>query len=460
MATESELSELRRSILSRAMRSSGATSVDQLLFDPVTSLPGLRVLVPRLNEALGSRGGVGLLAVSIAHFSKLEEVYGWETFDEIVRGFAACLKAVKDESLRKDDTLAELTINGNVFILMLSAPRTRQVIGYRDLERIKTRVTAQLNAYVQKTLARELLHRFKFFIGCAVLRRDPAIRLERQLYGAIDEALLDAGSERQRLLRHRKRSVRTILQRRRVHTVFQPILRLDRREIVGFEALSRGPRGEFESPDVLFRAAYEAELVLQLDRLCHERALRGLRDMGEGQLLFINMEPLSLFDPTLAVRIPAKHAARVVFEITEHAAISDFTTFRQAVQLVKAGGFKLALDDVGSAYSGLRLIAEIEPDYIKLDMELTRAVHDSRLKMELVRAVAQFCEGAELPMIVEGIETARELETVADLGCMLVQGYFLGRPATKPSAASVAYPGQPIRGRPKHSLATSSTSHR
>lgn len=417
------------------LRTSGATSLDRLFFDPVTSLPGLQVLTHQIDQALGSRNSVGLLAISIAQFSKLEEVYGWEAFDEMVRGFANCLKDIKEESLRKDDALAELTLNGNVFILMLSAPRIKKALSYRDLVRVKERVAHQLDAYLERALVPELLYRFRYFIGCAVMKKDAAVRLERLLYRSIDEALTEATSEREKLVRRRARAVREIITRRRITTLYQPIVDLRTRAIVGYEALSRGPRGEFESPDVLFRVAYDAELVFKLDRLCRERAARGFGKMPGEQLLFINMEPLSIFDPQLAANVPRPLVARTVFEITEHAAIADFTTFRQAVQLLRRFGFKFALDDVGSAYAGLRIISEIEPDYIKLDMELTRAAQNSRVKSDLIRAVSGFCADACVPMIVEGIETLEELAAVRGLGVHLVQGYLLGRPTRSPADA-------------------------
>ncbi len=430
-----EEQELRRNILRHVLRASGATSIDQLLFDPVTSLPGLQLLAPQIEQALATRHAVGLLAVSIAQFSKLEEVYGWEKFDEMVRGFADCLKAIKVESLRKEDALAELTLNGNVFILMLSPPRKRKSLSHRDLALVKNRVVKKLDAYVAKALAPELLYRFSYFIGSAVMKKDAAVRLERMLYRSIDEALTGATSEREKLVRRRARAVKEIIDLRRITTLYQPIADLRTRTIIGYEALSRGPKGEYESPDVLFRVAYEAELVFKLDRVCRERAARGFGKMLDDQLLFINMEPLSIFDPALAERVPKRLVARTVFEITEHAAIADFSTFRQAVQLVKRLGFKFALDDVGSAYSGLRIISEIEPDFIKLDMELTRAAHSSRVKTELIRAVAGFCVEAGVPMIVEGIETPEELEAVTKFGAHLVQGFLVGRPERTPSAA-------------------------
>jgi EAL domain-containing protein (putative c-di-GMP-specific phosphodiesterase class I)/GGDEF domain-containing protein len=465
-AATAEDHDVRRNLLSHVLRASGATSVDQLLFDPVTSLPGLQLLAPQIEQALATRNSVGLLAISIAQFSKLELVYGWEAFDEMVRGFAACLQSIKEEALRKDDAVAELTLNGNVFILMLSPPRKKKVLSDRDLARVKGRIVELLDAYVVRALAPELVYRFKYFIGSAVMKRDASVRAERLLYRSIDEALAEATSARDKLMRRRAGSVRRILERRRVSTLYQPIVDLRTRAVMGYEALSRGPKGEFESPDVLFRVAYEADLVFRLDRLCRERALRGFDKMRDDQLLFINMEPLSIFDPMLAKKIPARRAARTVFEITEHAAIADFTTFRQAVQLVKASGFKFALDDVGSAYSGLRIITEIEPDFIKLDMELTRAAHGSRVKMELIRAVAGFCAEAGVPMIVEGVETAEELQAVTELGANLVQGYLVGRPVNSPAGdpaelaelpAAVAGPRMPAaKGAPARPTAAGS----
>src|SRR5205823_11122756 len=102
--------------------------------------------------ALGRRDEIGVLTLNISHFSKLEDVFGWEAFDEIVRGFAACLRTVKKESLRGDDVLAELSVNGNVFIVMVSQPRTDRGLRFRDLVRIKERMTTELDAYVARTL--------------------------------------------------------------------------------------------------------------------------------------------------------------------------------------------------------------------------------------------------------------------------------------------------------------------
>ncbi len=428
--------DLNRRALSHALETAAVGPLGDLLRDPVTELPGLPLILPQIRGAVAAGRPVGVLVLNIAHFSKLEEIYGWETFDEIVRGFAACLKNVKDSSLRKGDELAALTISGNVFILLLAPPRKRQVLRQQDLARIKSRVTRKLETYLDEVLQPDLRHRFGYFVGSAVIRKEPSIRLERLIYRAIDEALSDATSAREKALRARARELKGIIDRGRISTVYQPIVDLRSRATFGYEALSRGPAGKFETPDALFRVAYETELVMELERLCRERALRGLRRVGRDQLMFINVEPVSLFDPRLPDAVPDDHVGQVVFELTEHAAITDFSTFRQAARLVKQAGFRFAIDDVGSAYSGLRVISEVEPDFIKLDMALTRGAGSSRVKLELLKAIAQFCGEAEVPMIVEGVETAPELESVEALGVHLVQGFLLGRPGAMPPSGA------------------------
>lgn len=428
-----EDSGLQRQLLKHVLRNSGGMNADELLFDPVTALPGLPLFVRQVEDALQSRKTVGILTVNIARFSKLEDVYGWELFDGMVRGVAECLRDIKNESLRKEDALAELTVNGNVFVLMLSPARTARRFRFGDVLLIKQRIAERLDAHVAKSLHPDLTYRFNYFIGTAMMKKDPAVRFERLVYRTIDEALADATAEQEHLVRQRARKLRTILTANRITTLYQPIVDLRTSHTIGYEALSRGPKGEFESPDVLFRIAYEADLVLKLDAVCREHAVRAIRKLEKDQLLFINMEPASIFHPRLMDAIPARRASRVVFEITEHAAISDFQTFRQAAQIVKQYGFKLAIDDVGSAYSGLRIISMIEPDFIKLDMDLTREAQHNRVKMELLKAIAGFCADAGIPMIVEGIETPEELQTVQRLGVNLVQGYYMGRPAALPA---------------------------
>lgn len=439
MAEEPEDVQLR--VLKHLLEGPPSAEVTELLFDSVTGLPTLQLLLPRIREGLTEGKEVGLLSLSIAQLSKLEEFYGWESFDETIRGLASCLKSVKEECLRKDDALAELTVNGNVFVLLLSPPRTKRSLSRRDLLRVRERLRRKLDSYLSDTLGAELVQRVAYFIGVAVIRREASVRLERLVYRAVDEGLAEAASQKAKSLRNRARALVAILERGRIWTVYEPLLDLRSQTVVGYEALSRGPPGQLRAPDILFKVAYETDLVLKLERLCREHALRALPRLGPEQLLFINTEPLSVFDRKLsATEVVAGSPGRVVFEITERAAVADFSTFRHAVRLLKHSGFKIAVDDVGAAYSGLRVISEIEPDFIKLDMQLSRGAHGSGVKQHLINAIVRFCKDARLSLIAEGIETREELEAVASLGIHLVQGFLFGSSVDQPGEEKVEFP--------------------
>ncbi len=428
-------------VLRRWLDTPQAKGVKEVLFDPVTSLPTLSVLLPHIRKILTQRKGIGLLAVNITQFSKLEEVYGWESFDKVVRGVAACMKAIKDSTLRKEDALAELTVNGNVFILILSPPRKRRRMSQRDVAGIKRRLAKRLDDYLSTAFTGDELRRFAYFVGGALMRTDPSVRVERLIYRTIDDALADAASEEQTALRQRGRQLKAILDGKRISSLYQPIFDLETRAVIGYEALSRGPKGDLHSPASLFQAAYDADLVWKLERLCRERALRRLRGLKPKQLLFLNLEPSGVFDPELvAPGFVRKYAKRVVFEITERAAITDFPAFRQAVHLLKRAGFRVALDDVGSAYAGLRVVSEIRPDFIKLDMQLIRGADTDRVKRQLISAIADFCSEARVPLIVEGVETREELHAARTLGVRRAQGFLfgplLGTPRERVSSSS------------------------
>jgi EAL domain-containing protein (putative c-di-GMP-specific phosphodiesterase class I) len=422
-------------VLGRLLDTPQAQRVKEALFDPVTALPTFAVLLPHIREILAQGKGVGLLTVNITPFAKLEEVYGWESFDEVVRGVAGCIRAVKDAALRKEDTLAELTVNGNVFVLILSPPRRRRRMGERDVTRIKQRLSRRLDAYLRTAFSADVLRRFACFVGGAVMRPDPSLRVERLVYRTIDEALADGASEEKKVARQRIRQLKAILEGKRITTLYQPIMDLDAGAVLGYEALSRGPAGSLQSPAILFQTAYDADLVMQLERLCRQRALRRVSGLTSKQLLFLNLESACVFDPELtAPRFVRRFAKRIVFEITERAAITDFAAFRQAVQLLRRFGYLVALDDVGSAYAGLRVISEIRPDFIKLDMQLIRGADGDQVKRQLIGAVAGFCGKAEVPLIVEGVETRGELEVVRTLGVRRAQGLLFGPLLKAPSA--------------------------
>lgn len=228
----------------------------------------------------------------------------------------------------------------------------------------------------------------------------------------------------------------SILESKCVRTVFQPIVSLSEATILGYEALSRGPEGSpLMSPEAMFRTAHKYNLVWELEYLCRIRALERAKDIGAGKMIFINIDPQSIDDPRFQKGITREMlqqygliAANVIFEITEKTAIEDYQKFRKVLENYTSQGYKIAIDDTGSGYSGLRLLAQTYPHYIKVDMELVRDIDKDGLKQAMMRALYDFAVITNSKIIAEGIETEDELTTLIDIGIPYGQGYLLHRP--------------------------------
>jgi EAL domain-containing protein (putative c-di-GMP-specific phosphodiesterase class I) len=118
--------------------------------------------------------------------------------------------------------------------------------------------------------------------------------------------------------------------------------------------------------------------------------------------------------------------------MTEHSAIRDYGAIRNALEGFRRRGFRLAMDDVGSGYSGLQAIAEISPDFIKIDMSLVRDVHRHPIKHELISTIRRFSDSTGISMIAEGVEAPDELDSLLASGVRCAQGFLFARPDAPP----------------------------
>ncbi|MDF9619309.1 EAL and GGDEF domain-containing protein [Pseudomonas entomophila] len=231
-----------------------------------------------------------------------------------------------------------------------------------------------------------------------------------------------------------------ILAQRSVHSLFQPIVCLSERRILGYEALSRGPSNSpLHSPLNLFAIARQAGRLSELEVLCRESACRRFSEQGLEGKLFLNISPESLLEPhhpsgrTLKmleqVGLPP---SRVVIELTEQTPTEDFQLLYNALHHYRDMGFSIALDDLGAGYSSLRLWSELRPDYVKIDRHFIDGIHLDPLKREFVGSILQIARASRAQVIAEGIELKEELAVLGEMGVDLVQGYLLGRPQEFP----------------------------
>jgi EAL domain-containing protein (putative c-di-GMP-specific phosphodiesterase class I) len=215
---------------------------------------------------------------------------------------------------------------------------------------------------------------------------------------------------------------------------FQPIVSWSEKRVFAFEALMRTREAALPHPGAMLSAAERLERLPDLGR-----AIRGLaasaasERLPVGALLFINLHPADFQDPTLYdPRSPlGQHADRIVLEVTERAALDDIHNLRERVARLRDIGFRIAVDDLGAGYAGLATFANLEPDVVKIDMSLVRDIETARTKRTLCASLASVCRELGMMVVAEGVETAAEKDTLVELGCDLLQGYYFARPAAE-----------------------------
>lgn len=211
--------------------------------------------------------------------------------------------------------------------------------------------------------------------------------------------------------------------------VYQPIVDSQTHRVVAYEALCRPTHDRFAGPAVLFETAEQAGRVIELGRACRSVSMAPIDRLPPDCLLFVNLHPRELDDAALLEEaVLATSPERVVFEITETAAIEDYERVRAAIAKLRERGCRIALDDLGAGYAGLNSLSQLVPDFVKLDMALVRRIHDKSATRRLVKHILEFCSGEDIPVISEGVETQDEHDKVLEIGCPLMQGNFLSPP--------------------------------
>jgi EAL domain-containing protein (putative c-di-GMP-specific phosphodiesterase class I) len=210
----------------------------------------------------------------------------------------------------------------------------------------------------------------------------------------------------------------------------QPIVRAADGTPFAHEVLVRSREALLPTPGSLFDAADRLGTTATLGRHIRRHAAEILARSASATL-FVNVVPGDLLDDDLfhSSAPLSPHAARVVLEITERASLERVPDARVRIERLRALGYRLALDDLGAGYAGLSSFAILEPEITKLDMSLIRDLDTQTVKQRLVRSLTAVCHDLGSSVVAEGVETAAERDAAVSLGCDLIQGYFVGRPA-------------------------------
>lgn len=237
-----------------------------------------------------------------------------------------------------------------------------------------------------------------------------------------------------------------MLARERFTSHFQPIVSIqDTSQIYGYESLLRGmdEEGNLVPPESIFELASEAGLLPQLDRIARLNTIKEFTRHQVNGCIFINFAPTALYDPVYCLRstVEAIDRAgidhrRVVFEVVESDNPQDLAHLKAVLQYYRDSGFLVALDDLGSGYSSLNLLHQLRPDFIKLDMQLIRDVHQDLYKASITEKLLEITQKLNIQTVAEGIECIEELNWLRERGATFGQGYLIAKPTAVPIATT------------------------
>jgi EAL domain-containing protein (putative c-di-GMP-specific phosphodiesterase class I)/DNA-binding response OmpR family regulator len=246
-------------------------------------------------------------------------------------------------------------------------------------------------------------------------------------YASVLSAVAGSAIAGRQVAAARRDRLEEILEGQQFHPVFQPIVDVESREVVGFEALTRFDDGV--RPDLRFAEAARVELGLDFELAAIRLAVLASHELPAGRFVSLNLSPQAVTDRTSTVRDILAEAGRpIVLELTEHVPIDDYEALIAALRSL-GEEIKVAVDDAGAGYASLRHILELQPSFAKLDISLVRGIDTDDLRQALAAGLNYYALRTGCRLIAEGVETQAEASTLSKLGIELGQGYLYGRPS-------------------------------
>jgi EAL domain-containing protein (putative c-di-GMP-specific phosphodiesterase class I) len=405
-----------------------------VLHDRATSLPAYPLLLDRVRGLLDTRRRIGVLHLGVDNLDTIESLYGWQVLDGILARSSGVLRRAVSGSLPAASLLAVDRVAGDQFILFVPDKPSGDEVDGPFLASLGERLCRELVESFDVDEFAGLNPPIAFRSGHSTLSMDPFYRFERRVYTAVAEARSREARRAGRRRRSHGEELRRIIEGSAVRMLFQPVVDLDTREVLGYEALARGPENSaFEMPGAMFNLSSQVGASVDLDRMCRRAALRDSAAVRGRGRLFVNVWPGSLDDPEWGNGddglLGRDDGWNVVIEVSERGVQPDQDRFVRSLDRLKRLGYTIALDDVGTGYGSLATLQRVCPDFLKVDGSVVRDIHRSLIKQEMFGSVVQIARRIGAEVVAEGVESVDELATLRDVGARYGQGYLFAGPS-------------------------------
>ena len=267
---------------------------------------------------------------------------------------------------------------------------------------------------------------------CCLSRQPDRSMNERDLdvlraFAALAVEQIERSLESSAQHRATENTIRQLLDTKALRILHQPIVEICSGHPVGVECLARFPDAHERGPDKWFNEAAEIGLGVELEMLAIQSGLETINHLPRDAYLSFNASPATILSGALEKVLPTYQGRNLVVEVTEHHQVDDFARLKESLSRL-APYARIAIDDVGAGYSGLRHLVDLKPDLLKLDMSLTRDIHKDVARQALTGAMVRFAADIGARLVAEGVECEDERQVLAELGIDYGQGYFFARP--------------------------------
>ncbi|TMN38672.1 EAL domain-containing protein [Pseudoalteromonas sp. S2755] len=242
--------------------------------------------------------------------------------------------------------------------------------------------------------------------------------------------------------RYQARWIKTAIENETYQSWFQPIVRAysepGNLDVFANEALFRlfDDENNMVPPNLVFNLAEQSGLLFSVDLIARKSAVEHAAKANLNSKIFINFNPSSIYDPSYCLRSTASAISElgfqpqdIVFEVTETHQARDVNHLRGILAFYRSCGFGVALDDIGSGWSSLNMLAQLRPDYIKIDMDLVRHIDINQHKRSIVSHLIQLAHENGIEVIAEGVESQHEAKVLREIGADFLQGYYFAKPS-------------------------------
>jgi diguanylate cyclase (GGDEF)-like protein len=422
--------------------------------DPLTGLPNRRQLTEALDVAVASPPRAGgfhaLLSLDLNGFKQVNDVHGHGVGDQVLIVVGQRLRG----AVRKHDLVARL--GGDEFAVLaqhLADPEAATSIALRIIDALATPISTGAAAHVLGAGIGIAVFPFPNGTTEEVMRRaDVALyraKAERKSSMRFFDDEMDRHVRERELM---ERELRAAIQAQAIRPLFQPLVDLKTKKVIGFEALPYWVHKDFGNvpPDRFMSIAEETGLIGVLFDQLLRQSCRAARTWPDPATLAFNVSPVQLKDPTLGLRVlgilgeTGLRPGRLEIEITESALVRDLEAVKEALEPLRNTGVRITLDNFGTGYSSLYHLRNFRIDKVKIDRSFVQRMRVERESAAIVSALVGLGRGLGMTVTAEGIEGEAEDAELIAKGFQQGQGYLFGQAV--PAEQALALFGRPAAG--------------